>query len=171
VTVLQLRKRVRFSQEAPELAQQVGELAIDLIKTVNAMLARDGTSGAMLASLRMGGFAIESALTATFGATPQQMETTSGRLTVDWSKGQKAKVLLSATPSRVQFLDPPGIGNFMLLIKQDSAGGRSITSWPASVKWAGGTPPTITVAANAVDVLAFYYDGSNYWGVASQDFS
>ena len=42
---------------------------------------------------------------------------------------------------------------FVLGIVQDSTP-RSIT-WPAAVKWAGGTPPTISTASGARDVFVF----------------
>lgn len=39
-----------------------------------------------------------------------------------------------------------------LYIVQDATGGRTIT-WPASVKWAGKSAPTLTTAANARDLV------------------
>ena len=45
-----------------------------------------------------------------------------------------------------------------LKLVQDATGGRTVT-WPATVK---GTP-LYGLAANAVTVLLFYWDGSYYW--------
>lgn len=39
---------------------------------------------------------------------------------------------------------------------QDATGGRTVTGWPAGVKWSGGSAPTITATAAAVDVIAGY---------------
>jgi hypothetical protein len=50
-----------------------------------------------------------------------------------------------------------------LYIKQDATGSRLIT-WPASVKWAGGTKPTLSTAANALDIVVVEsLDGGTTW--------
>ena len=75
-------------------------------------------------------------------------------------------------------------GNFVLLIKQDGTGSRTITNYKvrefdesladgsASVKFPGGSNPTLTTAANHVDILSFYWDADNEiaYGVATLDF-
>jgi hypothetical protein len=54
-------------------------------------------------------------------------------------------------------------GKFTLILKQDATGSRT-TTWPASAKWAGGMAPTLTTAANAVDVLTFVTtSGGDIW--------
>ena len=79
----------------------------------------------------------------------------------------------------------PGMsGNFVLLIKQDGTGSRTITNYRVyefdestadgenAVKWAGGSNPTLTTDANHVDILSFYWDADNEiaYGVATLDF-
>lgn len=44
--------------------------------------------------------------------------------------------------------------SFAIYLKQDATGNRTV-SWPGSAKWAGGTPPTLSTAANAVDIVVF----------------
>ena len=75
-------------------------------------------------------------------------------------------------------------GNFVLLIKQDGTGSRTITNYKvrefdesladgaSSVKFAGGSNPTLTTDANHVDILSFYWDADNEiaYGVATLDF-
>lgn len=46
-----------------------------------------------------------------------------------------------------------------LILKQDATGSRTV-SWHSSVRFAGNTAPTLSPAANAVDVLTFLYDGT-----------
>lgn len=57
--------------------------------------------------------------------------------------------------------------SFGLYITQDSTGNRVVT-WPSSsiLKWAGGTAPTLSTAANAVDILVFetVNGGSTWYG-------
>ena len=59
----------------------------------------------------------------------------------------------------------PGAGSgFILKITQDGTGGRSIT-WPTGLKWAGDVAPTLSAAANAVDVFTFFHvTGTVYYG-------
>lgn len=50
-----------------------------------------------------------------------------------------------------------------LYLRQDATGGRTVTI-PSSVRWAGGTDPTLTTSANAVDILVFEtLDGGTIW--------
>ena len=53
--------------------------------------------------------------------------------------------------------------SFLLLLKQDGTGGRTVT-W-STVKWPGGTAPTITSAASKQDIFSFFADGTNWYGV------
>lgn len=53
--------------------------------------------------------------------------------------------------------------SFMLLLKQDGTGSRTVT-WPAEVKWPGGTAPTITATASKCDKFVFTSDGTNWLG-------
>lgn len=48
----------------------------------------------------------------------------------------------------------------IIAFRQDSTGGRTY-AWPAICKFRGGTPPTPSTAANAVDCAAFWYDGAS----------
>ena len=53
--------------------------------------------------------------------------------------------------------------SFILLLKQDGTGGRTVT-WPAAVKWPGSTAPTITSTASRSDKYIFTADGTNWIG-------
>ena len=53
--------------------------------------------------------------------------------------------------------------SFTLLLKQDGTGSRTVT-WPAAVKWPGGTAPTITSTASKLDKYIFTSDGTNWYG-------
>jgi len=53
--------------------------------------------------------------------------------------------------------------SFTLFLKQDATGSRTVT-WPASVKWPGGTAPTITATASKGDKYVFTADGSSWAG-------
>ena len=61
--------------------------------------------------------------------------------------------------------------SFILIQKQDGTGSRTVT-WPASVKWPGGTAPTITSTASKADKFIFTADGTNWVAsVGGQDYT
>ena len=88
---------------------------------------------------------------------------------VDWTAGQKQAITLTDNCT-LTFTDPPGGGNFILVLEQDATGGRTVV-WPASVQWQGGVAPTLTNGANAIDVVSFYKRATTYLGVAGLNFS
>ena len=53
--------------------------------------------------------------------------------------------------------------SFIMILKQDGTGSRTVT-WPAAVKWPGGTAPTITSTASKLDKYIFTSDGTNWYG-------
>lgn len=59
-----------------------------------------------------------------------------------------------------------------LYLVQDGTGSRTVT-WPAGVKWPGGTPPTLSTAASSRDlvVLESIDGGATWYGTFSLDFS
>ena len=59
--------------------------------------------------------------------------------------------------------------SFVLFLKQDGTGSRTVT-W-STVKWPGGTAPTITSTASKQDIFSFFSDGTNWYGSAIQNLS
>ena len=60
--------------------------------------------------------------------------------------------------------------SFIMFLKQDATGGRTVT-W-STVKWPGGTAPTITSTASRQDIYSFFSDGSSWFGVTvSQNYT
>ena len=85
-------------------------------------------------------------------------------VTIDWTLGNKALVTMTGNAT-LTFTAPTSACNVVLKIVQDATGSRTIT-WPAAVKWPSGTAPTLTTTASAVDVVSFFFDGTNYYGAA-----
>jgi hypothetical protein len=92
--------------------------------------------------------------------------------TIDWAAGQKQKSTLTGNCTYTFQPDPAGPCNLIFKVIQDGTGSRTVT-WPGSghVKWPAGTAPTLSTAANAVDIIAFYFDGTNYYGQSSLAFA
>jgi len=98
-------------------------------------------------------------------------EGTSGStITIDWTLGNKAKMINGWSTTTVSFTDPPSACNLVLEGVQDAGGSNSYV-WPANVKWPGGTAPTTSTGANDVDVFCFYYNGTDYYGSYGLDYS
>jgi len=100
----------------------------------------------------------------------QQTATGDGTTTIDWTLGNKFYFTFGAQNDTFTFTAPTKPGNLILILKQDGTGSR-IATWPATVLWPAGTTPTLSTGAAAVDLVSFYYDGTNYFGNSSLDFS
>ncbi len=88
---------------------------------------------------------------------------------VDFDTDQNIKATLTANTMTATLQTPVGVGSFKLKLVN---GGLATLTWAAqsgSVLWAGGDAPTLT--SSGTDIIAFYWDGTNWYGVASLDFS
>jgi hypothetical protein len=93
-----------------------------------------------------------------------------GATTLDLSTTNIYNITLTGSAT-LTFSNPPASGtlySLMIIAKQDGTGSRTIT-WPASVKWPNASAPTLSTAANAVDVLNFFTvdGGTTYYGALS----
>ena len=96
-----------------------------------------------------------------------------------WTQGNKLDLTLASGATAITFDTPHPQGGCSLTLKltQPASGSAGTAgSWNASgagnnVKWPSGTAPTLSTANGAVDILSFYWDGTNYYGVASLNFS
>lgn len=100
------------------------------------------------------------------------------------SDGNKAYLVPTGNIADLNLNMPAVSGNFVLILKQDSAGSRTVTAYKvfdssgsaasgsATVLFAGGSNPTLTTGANKTDILSFYWDADNEicYGVASLNF-
>ncbi|MBU46221.1 MAG: hypothetical protein CMD28_02220 [Flavobacteriales bacterium] len=104
---------------------------------------------------------------------------------VDFRTGNKQMVTLTDNIADLNLTFPNTSGNFTLLLKQDGTGSRTIASdgylvfehdgtaaTVSTVKFAGGSNPTLTTDVNHVDIVSFFWDADNQvcYGVASLDF-
>jgi len=88
--------------------------------------------------------------------TRTQPTISAGALTLDCSTCNVFDVSLSASVTALTISNIPITGRaFGFTLKLNITGSFTIT-WPASVKWANGTAPTLTTTAGKVDVLEFF---------------
>jgi hypothetical protein len=103
-----------------------------------------------------------------YASTPQAL---TDAATISWnpSNGLNASVTLTGNRA-LSFVSSPAVGSYgTLIVSQDAIGGRTITLPSTSNKVLGSTSTTtiaLSSAANAKDILNFYYDGTNcYWNI------
>ncbi len=88
--------------------------------------------------------------------------------TINYGTGNFQKSTLTGNCTYT-FTAPSGPARVTLLV-YTGTGSFSIT-WPATVKWSGGTAPTTTVTASKVDIFTFLWDGTNYFGTYTQNYT
>jgi hypothetical protein len=82
-------------------------------------------------------------------------------------------ITLTLTNGSIQNLTLTGIctitmptataGRSFIIYLRTGAGGYTVT-W-STVKWSGGTAPTLTATASKMDIFSFFSDGTNWYGV------
>jgi hypothetical protein len=98
-------------------------------------------------------------------AAPSYVELTDApAITVDWSRGSTQTVTLAGNRT-LTFLNGQKGGKYILILKQDATGSRTVT-WPASVHWPGTYGPPLTTTAGKADYIVLIYNGVSYDMVA-----
>jgi hypothetical protein len=125
---------------------------------VNSSLTSVGT----LSSLTLSG-----ALTFGTNYTETRTSVTAASSTaLNCSLGNIFSITMSASISTLSFSNVPATGRaytMTLFVNQDATGNRTI-SWPAAVRWSGGTSPTLTTTANKTDIITLVtHDGGTNW--------
>jgi len=92
--------------------------------------------------------------------------------TISWdvATAQVAKVTLGDNRTLGAPTNLVDGGTYILRVIQDGTGSRTL-AYNAVFKWPGGTTPTLSTAASAIDILTFISDGTNMYGVAQKAFA
>ena len=102
--------------------------------------------------------------------TLQAVGTVGSTSTLSLTSGTLLTATLTAsTPCTFTMPTATAGKSFILKLTQASSGMTTATF--TSVKWTGGTIPTITATASAVDIISFVSDGTNWYGTAAQAFA
>lgn len=123
-------------------ADQFNQLAIDL-SAVETQLGKNFTSH------RAGGNA-------------------TGATTHDLSLGDTTGYTLTGNVT-FTFTNPTAGHYYTFVLTQDGTGSRLVT-WP-TIKWVGGTAPTLSTAASKIDIITVYTDGTTYYGSSQLNFA
>lgn len=98
------------------------------------------------------------------GYAPAVAENSGTALTIDVERASAWTITLDANCTfTLAGAQDNGVWSLTLVLVQDATGSRLVT-WPAGVLWAGGTVPTLSTAAGAIDVLTLFTpDGGATW--------
>lgn len=101
-----------------------------------------------------------------------KVQTLTDQATVAWdlSLGGFATVTLAGNRTLAA---PTNIRNgsvYWLFVIQDATGNRTL-SWNAAYKFPGGTDPTLSTGANAVDLIRFIANGTALYGLFGGNYS
>ncbi len=91
-------------------------------------------------------------------------------ITPDWDNGSNQTVTLGGNRTIANGSNKKDGATYTLILKQDGTGSRTVT-WGSEYLWSGGTAPTLTTTASAVDIVTFVCDGTSMFGVFTGDFS
>jgi len=89
-------------------------------------------------------------------------DTDGATITFNFNNGLSRQVTLGGNRT-LAFSNAKNGFVFYIKLIQDATGSRTVT-WPSTVDWEGGTAPTLTTAANAVDLFRFSFDGTDFFG-------
>jgi hypothetical protein len=141
--------------------------------TLTGILKGNGTS-AFTAVTAPSGAIVGTTDTQTLSAKTLTNPTVTNYVETPFSANSSTAITLDLTNGTVQIITLTGNAtitmptatsgkSFIMYLKQDATGSRTVT-W-STVKWAGGTAPTITSTASRQDILSFFSDGTNWYGV------
>lgn len=87
----------------------------------------------------------------------------------DLSANQVARLVLSTNGTMADAVNKTDGATYILIVTQGT--GSNTLAWNATYKWPGGTAPTLTTGSGKSDIFTFVSNGTNLFGVASQNYS
>ena len=144
------------SDTTPQLggALDVNGQSIVSVSNGNIVLAPNGTGKTKITNIN---YSEAAPYTVTYAAT----------ITPDVANGNIQKVTLTGDVTFSAFSNPVAGQTLTLFVVQDATGSRLLTS---TMKFAGGAK-TLSTAANAIDIITVFYDGTNYYANLVTNFS
>jgi hypothetical protein len=139
---------------------------------VNGFAAQTGTGNVVLATSPSITTATLTNPTITNYIETPYTATVTGTVTINLSNGTfQILTMTSATNLAVTMPTSPTTGqSFILVLKQPASGTANSVTW-TTVKWSGGTTPTVTATVGKADIFTFIYDGTNWYGSYVQNYT
>jgi len=82
-------------------------------------------------------------------------------ITLNLANGTMQDITLTGSPTIT--MPTAAAGKSFILLLRSGSGSYAVT-W-TTVKWPGGTAPTVTATASRLDIYSFFSDGTNWYGV------
>ncbi len=83
-----------------------------------------------------------------------------GTATLDLSLGSEHRITMPAGNITIALSNDTNAKKFIVSILQDSGGSRTV-SWFSTIRWAGGSAPTLTTTGSKRDTFGFIRTGSS----------
>ncbi len=87
--------------------------------------------------------------------------------TIDWRNSNVCHLTADSGANSVSFTNPHYPCSLIIKVNYTSSAG---VSWDTPIKWQYNTVPPFSNASGKTDIIGLYFDGTNYYGVASLDF-
>lgn len=100
----------------------------------------------------------------------QQSITCADSVNIDWTAGSTAYMTFDRASVDVTLSNPVNGQVYRFLLAQDVTGGRVLT-WTTTVKWRGGSAPTLTATGSAIDILTLVYINGAWYGDIAANFA
>lgn len=131
---------------------------------INATISGTFTAGTITASgLTLSNGNISTIKVASFNSQ-LALGSTSGSITIDWGTAQNQRQPEPTGTITYTFTAPPGPCHLQLLIDSDGTSTAQTINWPGTVIYLGST---WSGANNKRAVINFWYDGTNYFAIGS----
>lgn len=104
-----------------------------------------------------------------FGTTEYDAGNSGTSKTIDLSNGQNQKLTLTGNCNGITLTNP--VAGQTTKLKILSGAGSFSCVFTTTVKWPNGVAYSPTQTASATDIVTLYYDGSAWWGQASNGFA
>ena len=148
-----------------------------VISQFDDIVAADGTTGT--GTITMVSSEADGALTTTgliitetgYLYDAETTATPSAAFTVDWTAKHVQRVTITGATLDITFTDPAAPCKLVLVVVQGD--GNDTIDWTneASILFPGAADPTLSTGSGDIDMVTFYFDGTNYLGAASYDFN
>jgi len=98
---------------------------------------------------------------------PQTLTGSGGTLNISYAAGNIINLTLTASTTLT--LSGHVVGTYIIKVIQGGSGSYTLT-YPASVKWSGGTAPTLSTTVGKIDIITLFHDGTNFFGTYSLNY-
>lgn len=142
----------------------------DVVEVNGDLLLPRSGGRAMTGSLNMGNSDISNIKDLTF-ASEFNIGSVSGSLAVDWNNSSFQQVTLTGNVTSVTFTDPPGVARLQLRVIQGGTGNFNISGYPGNFLFGPNAQlPIFTAPTGSISIITFFFDGTSYYGILTENF-